>query len=905
MRVRKQCAALLIIMVLCALMPPLLTISGVRTAKASPESGQRVDNTTVTIHYPVALPSAAESQLYGYNHFEFNVSGDVADIEDGFNWYVVKDPASCLDPDYSMFHVSGYGYYAATAKIDNLQIKLVWGINVYIAINTRTQGVLHYDFSWWAIWGDNGTVSRTWTFSGKFKIFNSTSQEFQTIYESGDYYVSKTGTLNITSDFIHNGWTYILIYYEAKAIVDTNKGGTVHIPEIGDREYILVYQMYIDRYPTNHTVFIDHTVYDEYIVHHLRVENPEYGTKIVVYKPSHWSFYLISPNATVTEYSDRIEITDTQPVTYDIYFTSTDFQNYPRQYTSRISYFNTKNEYIPFEAVFTYYNLSWSEVESPEYSPLYSSVFTMDRAQYLSIKVVDRWGSVLLEAKNLTYQEFYNFTLPMYTFKIVSFQEDFVYMKLKRAESADWYTEWIAPGEIEEEYLASGWYNLTLVFKNGTEYHEDFYLDTDMTYVITGWTLERLRGEIRRDLLRFLYISLRSAYLETEVPVSQFVVLINGSQTYNEMVFINGTYANVTVTDLAGHELYSEVVNVVETGWLTIDLNVTRLLIVNPYEQYALVVTITAADTNKSVVAKVPPRQMTALYLQAANYSFTAELYTPDMSAVLQKHTGTIELKPVGEDVFVYGWNFITDVYTIIKAVTEEGTVEPVFNIKILLNYSTTPIPFVYTEIYKDNKLVFQGYTDSQGQVVGKLYNVTLVGKGKLSFRFVKYGVSRWYNTTYSVRLYLGLEAPEKVVQGESATVHVVLHNPSKVADTPVTLENCTIRMRLLTEEGVLVTEEDRLKVDIPTETSSLDLEFNMTETAGDYYLEIAVVYAGEVIASRRMPISIVPPPEMKVYVPWWFILLAFGTAIGGVGIAWIATQLTRGMRRARLKIRI
>ncbi|MCD6229135.1 MAG: hypothetical protein J7K17_06675, partial [Candidatus Omnitrophica bacterium] len=261
-------------------------------------------------------------------------------------------------------------------------------------------------------------------------------------------------------------------------------------------------QLYFLRDPITMYVTADHEVGEDYILHHVTVPSYAHGASITVYKPSSWSFYNITPSATVTEYSDRIEITNTVEGDYDIYFTSTDFWNYPRRYDTRISYFDQKGDYIPFESVFTYYNLSWSEVK-PTYEPLYSDIFTMDPAQYLSIKVLDRWGNVLLEEGNLTYQEFYNFTLTMYTFQVYSFQDDFVYVKIRKTGTTDWYGQHLAPNEALKLRLYPTDYDLQVTFPNGTTISDTFTLNNDTAYLISGYTLTKLVGLVVVSMVRY------------------------------------------------------------------------------------------------------------------------------------------------------------------------------------------------------------------------------------------------------------------------------------------------------------------------------------------------------------------------------------------------------------------
>ena len=104
----------------------------------------------------------------------------------------------------------------------------------------------------------------------------------------------------------------------------------------------------------------DHEVREDEVLHHVTVPSYAYGANInVTNKPSSWRFLNITPSATVTEYSDRIEITNTIEGDYDVYFVSRDVWNYPSAELpqSRVNFFDQKGTLIPFDTFHTYYAL--------------------------------------------------------------------------------------------------------------------------------------------------------------------------------------------------------------------------------------------------------------------------------------------------------------------------------------------------------------------------------------------------------------------------------------------------------------------------------------------------------------------------------------------------------------------
>ena len=694
---------ILIILLLFLLSPPLkLPVTrnrdNIQIAAAAPT--ERVDNTTYTIYFAKAVPSVSESAFSPYHFVEVNVTGDVIDVEDAFDWLVARDAASCIDGSYSSFMVRGLGRYIVKATRDNLKITLKWGIMISTAIPALTPGTLHYYITFASSYAPGGYVSYSGSNTIKFQIFNATTGKYVNIFTSTYFEHVAIGSYTITSHLISNGYVYLKAYFESVATIETDAGGYIQIPNIAKEEAIFIYQLYISRDPLTSTVYIEHQPEENYVYHHLRIYNPEYATKIVVNKPSNWNFYLISPNATVTEYSDNITITDTIPTTYDIYFTSTDFWNYPRRYQTRISYFDQKGDYIPFESVFTYYNLSWATVTTPDYQALYSNVFTMDPAQYLSIKVLDRWGNILLEQKNLEYQEFYNFTLMMYTFKLVSFQDDFIYMMLKPVDAVNWYTEWIAPKEIEEEHLYPGTYNLTIQFKNGTEIHETFDLTTDVTYIVSGWTLSKLAGRVDINFAHFMGISLKNNYTGLPLSAGHFTFYINGtarSITTNELFYIEGDFADIEIYDMFNHLLYHNVVNVTATGWLNIGLNVTHLVLKNFYDAYGIRITLTSQTTGASKTFYIAPLDTVEMFIANDTYSYVVELMDTAFTTVERSEQGTFTIE-VGQTERVILFGRLSQVMPITLRNNYTGIELPIENFIIYVNGRRSSDTILYIE---------------------------------------------------------------------------------------------------------------------------------------------------------------------------------------------------------------
>ena len=849
--------------------------------------------------------------------------------------------------------------------------------------------------------------------------------------------------------------------YVAELGTSVSLGSSVITPD-----YLIYYRLEIDylRFERSQITLystVDHISRENDILHHIRVPSYSYGSSITVYKPSEWSFYNITPSATVTEYSDRIEITDTIEGDYDIYFTSTDFWNYPRRYDTRISYFDQKGDFIPFESVFTYYNLSWSTVSSPTYEPLYSDVFTMDPAQYLSIKVLDRWGNTLLEETNLEYQEFYNFTITMYTlqvynfqddfiyvkvrksgatdwygqylapydalllrlypttydlqvtlpnsttlsetvsltndttylvsgwtlskivgivsrtavryfdqkgnylpfeqfftyynisdvelsveptwnslyfdnflmrrnqylnikvydrwnsllldkrnmtyreffnftitmysWKLINFQDDFVYMQLKRAEASNWYTEWIAPGEIEEEFLAPGWYNLTIQFKNGTEIHEDFYLNTDATYIVEGWTLRKLAGRVDINFSHLLPISLRNNYTNEEIPMRYVVLYVNGYQSSDRVLYIEGNWANITVYDVFNHLLADKRYNVTEVGWVNIGLNVTHLVLKNPYEIYGVRIALTSQSTSASRTYYVPPLETINIFVANDTYNYIVDLMDPSFTDVKRTVQGSfiIETGQV-EYIILFGWNIFPDAYMHVNFVGETGTINLVCEIMIYMNYSKIPIPSVYLEAYVNNTLAGTGWTDSQGRAAIVL-DRPLNGVGTLTIKASKLGVTRWYNTTYNIWGWMVIEEPPMIVQGEVGTYNLIFSNPSRVGDTPIKIENATVIFRVYGENTTTpFIVINKTTIDIPAGSSQFTFTLNTTSLLpGGYILEIEVIYANSTFAKKQIPFTVTPKPEYRIILPWWLIIVILLIVFAASLAAWLIIQWT------------
>jgi len=904
---------ILIILLLFLLSPPLkLPVTRNRdniAAAASPT--ERVDNTTYTIYFAKAVPSVSESAFSPYHFVEVNVTGDVIDVEDAFDWLVARDAASCIDGSYSSFMVRGLGRYIVKATSDNLKITLRWGIMISTAIPALTPGTFHYYITFASSYAPGGYVSYSGSNTIKFQIFNATTGKYVNIFTSTYFSDVAIGSYTITSHLISNGYVYLKAYFESKATIETDAGGYIQIPNIAKEEAIFIYQLYISRDPLTSTVYIEHRPEEDYVYHHLRIYNPEYATKIVVNKPSNWNFYLISPNATVTEYADNITITDTIPTTYDIYFTSTDFQNYPRKYVTAISMFNQKDQYIPFESLFVYYNLSWTELAvEPTWNPLYDRVFTMDKAQYLHIKVYDRWGSALLDKRNLTYQEFYNFTITMYTFKLINFQDDFVYMQIKRAEAVDWYTEWIAPSEIDEELLGPGWYNLTIQFKNGTEIHEDFYLNTDTTYIVEGWTLRKLAGRVDINFSHLLPISLRSNYTNEEIPMRYVILYVNSYQSSDRVLYIEGDWANITIYDVFNHLLADKKYNVTEVGWVNIGLNVTHLVLKNPYEIYGVRIALTSQTTGASRTFYIPPLETVDTFVANDTYNYIVDLMDPSFTDVKRTVQGsfTIDSGQV-EYIVLFGWNIFPDAYMQVNFLGETGTINLICEIMIYMNYSKLPIPSVYLEAYINDTLAGTGWTDSQGRAA-IILDKPLNGSGTLSIKATKLGVTRWYNTTYSIWGWMTVEEPPMIVQGEVGSYNLIFSNPSRVGETPIKIENATVIFKIYDENATTPTVTlNKTTIDIPPGSSQFTFTLNTTDLpTGNYILEIEVIYANSTFAKKQIPFTVTPKPEYRIVVPWWLILTIVFIALAASIIAWLVIrymgEITRKTPQGKIKFK-
>ena len=199
-----------------------------------------------------------------------------------------------------------------------------------------------------------------------------------------------------------------------------------------------------------------------------------------------------------------------------------------------IGFYDQLGNYLPFERFRVYYVIT-DEPETPSpaaFQPLLDNEIFMRPDQYLHIKVYDRWNWTLLVKYNINYQRYLAFTITVYTFKIVSFQSDFVLLQLRRNESSYWYQEWIAPNEIRTYYLGPGYYYLMLSFRDGQTISEGFKLDTHLTYVIAGWTIEKLAGRIDLEFTRFLPISVKSVWTGEEIPLSSLDIRINGCLLY-------------------------------------------------------------------------------------------------------------------------------------------------------------------------------------------------------------------------------------------------------------------------------------------------------------------------------------------------------------------------------------
>jgi len=560
-----------------------------------------------------------------------------------------------------------------------------------------------------------------------------------------------------------------------------------------------------------------------------------------------------------------------------------------------VRYFDQKGNYLPFEQFFTYYNISDVELSvEPTWNSLYFDNFLMRRNQYLNIKVYDRWNSLLLDKRNMTYREFFNFTITMYSWKLINFQDDFVYMQLKRAEASNWYTEWIAPGEIEEEFLAPGWYNLTIQFKNGTEIHEDFYLNTDATYIVEGWTLRKLAGRVDINFSHLLPISLRNNYTNEEIPMRYVVLYVNGYQSSDRVLYIEGNWANITVYDVFNHLLADKRYNVTEVGWVNIGLNVTHLVLKNPYEIYGVRIALTSQSTSASRTYYVPPLETINIFVANDTYNYIVDLMDPSFTDVKRTVQGSfiIETGQV-EYIILFGWNIFPDAYMHVNFVGETGTINLVCEIMIYMNYSKIPIPSVYLEAYVNNTLAGTGWTDSQGRAAIVL-DRPLNGVGTLTIKASKLGVTRWYNTTYNIWGWMVIEEPPMIVQGEVGTYNLIFSNPSRVGDTPIKIENATVIFRVYGENTTTpFIVINKTTIDIPAGSSQFTFTLNTTSLLpGGYILEIEVIYANSTFAKKQIPFTVTPKPEYRVVVPWWLIVvIALIVAVSAI-VGWLIIQI-------------
>ena len=574
---------ILIILLLFLLSPPLKLNPGnrdnIQIATATPI--ERVDNTTYTIYFAKAVPSVSESNLFGYHFAEVNVSGDTINVDDAYDWVTAKDAASCIDGSYSSFFVRGLGTYMVEASVNNLKITLKWGIMISVAIPALTPGTLHYYIDFASSYAPGGYISYSGSNTIKFQIFNATTGKYVNIFTSTYFSDVAIGSYTITSHLISNGYVYLKAYFESIATIETDAGGYIQIPNIGSENRILIYQLYISRDPLSSTVYIEHQPEENYVYHHLQIYNPEYATKIVVDKPSNWDFYLISPNATVTEHADNITITDTIPATYDIYFTSSDFWNYPRRWKTHISYYDEKDDYIPFESLVTFYNLTWNETpwDTLDFEILYDDTFEMDPAQYLHIKVCDRWGDVLLEVGNLSYFAFYSFTITMYSFQIYNFQDDFIYFEIRKIGKSTWYGQYLAPREPLLLRLYPADYEFNITFANGTMLHETFTLNNDTMYLITGWTLTRIAEMFPKAIYFKFYNTLTGLGL----PFEMFQVRVDGVEISSPIYETAKEKVYVEVYDYFARLLYENWVQVQNVTFLKIGFPVATITITNNY----------------------------------------------------------------------------------------------------------------------------------------------------------------------------------------------------------------------------------------------------------------------------------------------------------------------------------
>jgi len=857
------------------------------------QTQQSVDQLDATICFPPAIPSLeSEFHYVVYPDVSFN---DPHNFTNNHYWWIEENPPSCLNEYSTNYKIHGVGdsrleVLTATSWAE-LSVKAIMEIVIY----TLTGGTLYYKVYHESDFSYGGTYTSATYYNGfRIAIYNKTKQGYDDIVFSSQESETIEGSFEIKPEHIDRGKVSLRIEKNSYVMLDDpSSGAWISEDESGT---IIVYLLYIDRNPLSTTCYVEHTPKEDYIVHKITIYNPEPSTTIKINKPTHWNFYMVSPNTTVVEATDHVNITGEIQGDYDVYFTSTDFWNYPRRYETRISYFDQKGDYIPFESVFTYYNLSWSEVK-PTYEPLYSDVFTMDPAQYLSIKVVDRWNNVLLEEGNLTYQDFYNFTLTMYTFQVYSFQDDFVYVKIKKTGTADWYGQHLAPNEALKLRLYPTDYDLQVAFPNGTIISDTFTLNNDTAYLISGYTLTKLVGLVVVSMVRYFdplglplsFEEFKTYYNVSSQPIAtpKYIKLPT-----EEFLMTDRQYLHIRIMDLWNHTIIEQE-NLSYSEFFTFTLNVTKLTMKNPYEDHTIKISLTASTTGVTNNFTIPPLETVNIHLSNDTYSYVIELIDPTGS-IVKTVSGSFNI-PYGqiEYIILFGWNVFPDAYMEVNFLSETGTINLACEISIYMNHSKLPIPSVSLEIYVNDSLAGTGITDPHGKSAIVL-NTSLVGMGTLSIKATKLGVTRWFNTTYNIWGWMVVEEPPMIVQGEVGTYNIIFSNPSRIGNTPVAIENATVIFRIYGENtSTPAIEINKTTIDIPPGSSQFTFTLNTTDLLpGNYVLEIEVIYANSTFAKKQIPFTVTPKPEYRVVVPWWLIvIIALIVAVSAI-VGWLIIQI-------------
>ncbi|RLG74266.1 MAG: hypothetical protein DRO23_07270, partial [Thermoprotei archaeon] len=327
-----------------------------------------------------------------------------------------------------------------------------------------------------------------------------------------------------------------------------------------------------------------------------------------------------------------------------------------------------------------------------------------------------------------------------------------------------------------------------------------------------------------------------------------------------------------------------------------IGVNVTHLVLRNPYEIYGINMTITATTTGVTRTFLIPPLESIDTFINAATYNYTVKLMDPEMKVTLREVSGQFEIKKGQiEYIILFGWNIFPDVYMDVKFFSETGTVNLVCEITIYMNYSKLAVPDVYLEIYIDEELSGTGITDSHGKAIIGLVN-PLNGTGTLSIKASKLGVSRWYNTTFQIWGWITVEEPPYIVQGETATYNIILSNPSRIGDTPIKVEDAIIVFNIYNPNlTTLIATLNKSTIDIPPGSSQFTFALNTTDLEeGGYVLEVKVIYMNSTFAIDYVAFTVTPRPTYRIVVPWWLIIAIVLIALATFFVAWFILYLVR-----------